>query len=138
MSLVCARVCLVCLGWWGFIGGQFSEVTQHHRSQLAFHIKQNSLDIFNGESLSKLSISPYIIIYDQHLIKIKSLSQTFHSPFITELHSQQCWIWRLYRYRYREKYRKFRNCDNDNHNNDNHIGLPIPIPINHGMCDNDN
>ena len=63
MSLVCARVCLVCLGWWGFIGGQFSEVTQHHRSQLAFHIKQNSLDIFNGESLSKLSISPYIIIY---------------------------------------------------------------------------
>ena len=63
MSLVCARVRLVCLGWWRFIGGQFSEVTQHHRSRLAFHIKQNSLDIFNGESLSKLSISPYIIIY---------------------------------------------------------------------------
>ena len=59
MSLVCARVRLVCLGWWRFIGGQFSEVTQHYRWRLAFHIKQNSLDIFNGESLSKLSISPY-------------------------------------------------------------------------------
>ena len=81
MSLVCARVRLVCLGWWRFIGGQFSEVTQHYRWRLAFHIKQNSLDIFNGESLSKLSISPYIIIYGSRL-KYMGSQQNFELVYI--------------------------------------------------------